>query len=264
MATVQIARIRCSQTINGEPSDSISIIIAADSPATILFESSDIFTNGTSVIVGNPPTSFQFNQQLRVHLIKISPTGNIDLNPLDISASEQPFNGFKTITTFPQGPGLLGLYEIEYGVRSPHVSPVHTAPTQNQLNRIGQAIIEALSETFTLLPIGDKGSITVDQMQYNQNNFSIHFHVTIQYDQSGPGGFVGQIEGNQPLYKFTTFYEGDIDLTDPLGSIENTRYGWNLPSFQGFGPIPSFGGGTVALNSTQLAALGGAIVLILA
>jgi len=132
MAIVQLRQIRCVQTVNGESSDNISIIIAKDSPASILFESSDVFTNGKTVAFND--MTLQFNQQLRVHLIRMAPpSGNIDLVPLEISASEHPFNGFKTTTTFPQGPGLLGLYEIEYGVRAPNVSPIQPSHPLGQV-----------------------------------------------------------------------------------------------------------------------------------
>ena len=61
MATVQLRQIQCVQTVNGEPSDNISIIVAADSPARILFEASHVFTNGTSLNLND--NTLEFNQQ---------------------------------------------------------------------------------------------------------------------------------------------------------------------------------------------------------
>lgn len=134
--------------------------------------------------------------------------------------------------------------------------PADHAPSSAQLNQVGQALVEALSETFTVVPIGDQGSITADTVQYNQATNSIRFHVTIHYKQSGLPGFLGQVTG--PLYDFTTFYEGDIDMTDPLGSIQQTRYGFNLPD------IPGIGSKSVSLNAEQLYLLGQAVGAILA
>src|SRR5262249_33875858 len=93
-------------------------------------------------------------------------------------------------------------------------------PTSDQLNRIGQAIENALSGTIGVIPIGDEGGITVDDLHFVSANNTIHFHVTIHYKQSGLLGL--------SLYDFKTFYEGDIDITDPVQSIENTKYGFDL------------------------------------
>ena len=136
--------------------------------------------------------------------------------------------------------------------------PATHAPSTDQLNRVDQAIVEALSTTFTVVPIGDQGSISADQMQFDPNSNSIHFHVTIHYKQSGVGGELGQLTGTQALYDFTTFYQGDIDLADPVGSLEKTAYGFQLPHIPGFNPA------TVSLNAEDLAALGEAVALILA
>jgi hypothetical protein len=124
-------------------------------------------------------------------------------------------------------------------------------PSTTQLNRIGQAIVEALSQTITLIPIGDEGGITMDDLHFVPASNTIHFHATIHYKQSSPLPF------GPALYDFTTFYQGDIDITDPVGSIQKTQYGFDLPNIPGFGPHH------VALNAGQLTALGGAIAAIL-
>ncbi len=131
----------------------------------------------------------------------------------------------------------------------------HQPPSTNQLNRVGQAIVQALGQTFTLIPIGDEGGITADDVHFDASNNTIHFHVTIHYKQSGPPGFLGQITG--PLYDFQTFYQGDIDITNPQTSIENTQYGFDIN-------VPTIGTEHVALNAGQLVSLGQTIALILA
>jgi hypothetical protein len=123
-------------------------------------------------------------------------------------------------------------------------------PSTTQLKRIGQALEEAIRGTVTGLPIGDKGSITADTVQYNPANNTIHFHVTIHYKQTG---FL-----TVPLYDFKTFYEGDINPRDVQGSIEQTRYSFDLPNIPGFGPT------RVSLSVSQLVALAKIIAEILA
>ena len=135
-------------------------------------------------------------------------------------------------------------------------NPTHSPPSQDQLNRIGQAIEEALAETFTVLPIGDEGNITVDTMNFDDSTDAIHFHVTIHYKQSGVPGFLGQVIG--PLYDFTTFYQGDIAIQDPVGSVEQTQYGFETPD------IPGIGVRRIGFNAPEIIALANVVGAILA
>lgn len=256
-ARVQIDQIRCETTSSGGP-EKTAIIVAADTPAVILFEASPTFTSGSVFNIGRV---FEYQQQIRIHVIEIKPTGNVVYGPAVIFSQASPFDAEGLTGLFQSTLGLPGRYDMIYRIlpAAPGPTPAppaHRPPSTDQLNRIGQALVEAISETVTLVPIGDEGAITLDTIQFNPAKYTIHFHITIHYKQSSVPGFLGQITG--PLYDFTTFYQGDIDLNNPLGSIEQTQYGFDLPN------IPGFGTTRVSLNAAQLATLAKLIGAILA
>jgi hypothetical protein len=210
MARMQINNVRCGATT--EPgSEKMTIQMIADIPPQLAFGTSQFYGNGTIQPIGQ---TLEFNQQLLIALVVHLPAGDIPFIPFMHVADEVP--GQTIIKPFFPQQGGSGAYFLSFQMLpsagpttpSPTSTPPGGGPSTSQLNKIGQAITEALATTFTVIPIGDQGSITVDIMQFDPNKISIDFHVTIHYKQSGAPGFLGQITG--PLYEFTTFYQGSI------------------------------------------------------